>query len=101
MAKEKKPRSGNVKLSKSKKGSFSLMQGAALSFVVVGILLVVGLQIMGDVQDDFVAGTAEYNASASAITGISDLAGKLPLIATVVGAVVVLVFVFLIARRTD
>ena len=82
-----------------KKGNFGLMQGAALAFVIVGILLVVGLQIMGDVGADFVAGSAEANASDNAITGLSDLAGKLPLIATVVGAVVVLAFVFLIARR--
>jgi hypothetical protein len=85
---------------KNKKGNFGLMQGAALAFVVVGILLVVGLQIMGDVQDDLTADSSEYNASVNAVTGLSDLAGKLPLIATVVGAVVVLVFVFLIARKS-
>lgn len=88
------------KVLKNKKGNFGLMQGAVLSFVIVGILAVVGLQIMGDVQSDLVADSAEYNASATAITGLSSLAGKLPLIATVIGAVVVLVFVFLIARRS-
>ena len=84
---------------KNKKGNFDLLQGAFISFVIIGVVAVVGLQVMGDVQNDLVAGSSEYNASANAIDGMSTLAGKLPIIATVIGLVVLLVFIFLIAKR--
>lgn len=82
------------------KGQFSLLQGAVLSFVVIGILGAVGADILSDVQADQTAGTVAFNATANALEGNSDLMAKLPLIATVVGAVVILAFVFLITRRT-
>ena len=84
---------------KNKKGNFDLLQGAFISFVIIGVVAVVGLQVMGDVRGDLVADTAEYNASGFAIEGMATLAGKLPIIATVIGLVVLLVFIFLIAKR--
>ena len=61
-----------------------------LVLVVTGIALAVGLQIMGDVQDDMTAGSAEANATQSAIEGVAKLPEKMPLIATVVVAAIVI-----------
>jgi len=61
-----------------------------LTLVVVGIALSYGLQVMGDVQDDMTANSAEFNATANAITGVAKLPEKLPLIATVIVAAIVL-----------
>ena len=61
-----------------------------LVLVVTGIALAVGLQIMGDVQDDMTANSAEANATASAIEGVAKLPEKFPLIATVVVAAIII-----------
>ena len=45
---------------------------------------------MGDVQDDMTADSAEYNATADAISGVAELPSKLPTIATVVVAAVII-----------
>ena len=45
---------------------------------------------MGDVQDDMTTSSSEYNATANAITGVSKIPEKLPTIATVVVAAVIL-----------
>ena len=57
---------------------------------VLGIGVAYGLNVMADVQADFTANTAEYNATADAITGISKIPEKLPLIATVVVAAIII-----------
>jgi len=91
-----------------------------VTIVVVGMVLAFGLEIMGDVRDDigentcaarsdsyttFNAtqqqcqnasgnlvdpGSAEYNATIDGITGVSKLPEKLPLIATVIVAVIII-----------
>lgn len=61
-----------------------------LVLVVTGIALAVGLQIMGDVQTDMTDNTTEYNATTSAIEGVAKLPEKMPLIATVVVAAIVI-----------
>ena len=73
-------------------------------FVVTGIGLTYGLQVQGDVKNDIGvdSGTnsAEYNASLDAIDAVGTLASKMPTIATVVAAGLILgvLFTFL-ARR--
>ena len=57
-----------------------------LTFVVLGIGLAYGLNVMGDVRSSMTTGSAEYNATSSAIVGVSKLPEKMPLIATVVVA---------------
>jgi hypothetical protein len=57
---------------------------------VTGIALAVGLQIMGDVQDDMTSGSVEYNATGDAISGVAKLPNKMPLIATVIIASIVI-----------
>ena len=62
----------------------------AMTFVVVGIGVAYGLSVMGDVQDDMTSGSAEFNATSSAILGVKKIPDKLPLIATVVVAAVII-----------
>ena len=62
----------------------------ALTMVVVGIGIAYGLDAIADVRDDFTADTAEYNATVDAIEGISKLPEKLPTIATVVVAAIII-----------
>jgi len=76
-----------------------------LTLVVFGIAIAYGLNVMGDVQDDIddmhadVAGcnstshtacTDDYNASQDAIDGVAKLPEKLPLIATVIVAALII-----------
>jgi len=62
-----------------------------LTFVVLGIGLAYGLNVMGDVRDDFTVTTsAEYNATTKAIEGVAKIPEKMPLIATVVVAAIII-----------
>jgi len=71
-----------------------------VTIVVVGLVLAFGLQITGDIQDDMTADSAEYNATADTIDGVGKLSEKLPLIATVVVAVIIIgILVTYFARR--
>ena len=64
--------------------------GIGMTIVVLGIGLAYGLQVMGDVQDDMTANSEEYNATGNAITGVAKLPEKLPTIATVIVAAVII-----------
>ena len=61
-----------------------------LTFVVLGIGLTYGLSVMTDVQTDFTENTTEYNATDLAIEGVGNIPEKLPLIATVVVAAIII-----------
>jgi hypothetical protein len=61
-----------------------------LTIVVLGIALAYGLQVMGDVQDDMTANSAEANATGDAILGVAKIPDKLPMIVTVVIAAVII-----------
>ncbi len=61
-----------------------------LTFVVLGIGLTYGLNVMGDVKSDMTSGSAEYNASVSAIKGVANIPEKMPLIATVILAAIII-----------
>ena len=81
-----------------------------ITLVVVGIALAFGLQVLGDIKGDMDGGTAcgtnasggsagtilytqcpaEYNATQDAVIGVSNFTSKLPLIATIIVAVVVI-----------
>lgn len=87
------------------------MLGVGLTLVVLGIGVSYGLEVMGDVRDDTCTHgvdattgqctnstggtggeeeTASWNATDDAMTGVSKLPSKLPLIATVVIAAIVI-----------
>jgi len=61
-----------------------------LTIVVLGIGLAYGLNVMSDVQGDMTPNTLEYNATASAMEGVSKLPQKLPLIVTVIVAAIII-----------
>lgn len=62
----------------------------ALAFVVTGVAIAYGLQVMGDIKTSMTANSYEANATTDAITGVAKIPQKLPLLATVVVAAVVL-----------
>lgn len=80
---------------KKKGQAFGLgaLANVAIIIVVVAMVSVLGLQLLSDTQDDLTANSAEYNATADAITGVSKIPDKLPLI---VGAVVLVIVISII-----
>ena len=64
--------------------------GVVIALVIVGMVSVIGLEVMEDSQDDLTANSAAYNASADAIEGIAKVPSKLPMIVTaIVGALII------------
>lgn len=81
-----------------------------ITFVVLGIALAFGLNIMSDIKAEFVTNTnscglnstggttnveytacgADYNATLDAVTGVSKIPAKLPIIATTVVAAILI-----------
>ena len=64
--------------------------GIVLTMIVLGIGLAYGLEVMGDVQDDMTANSAEYNPTSDAISGVAKIPDKMPTLATVVIAAVII-----------
>lgn len=62
----------------------------ALTLVVVGIGTAYGLDVLSDINDDFTAGTLEANATDDAMEGVAKLPSKLPIIASVVVAAIII-----------
>ena len=62
----------------------------ALVLIVTGIGIAFGLDIIGDVSADFVNGSAAANASADATASVGVLASKLPTIALVIVAAILI-----------
>ncbi len=62
----------------------------AITLVVAGTVIVLGLQLQEDTAADLTAGSAAANASTAAIEGTGKLGTKLPLIAGVVVMVIVI-----------
>lgn len=73
-----------------------------LTFVVTGIGIAYGLSVLGDTRDGFITNTAscnstdvsncgaDYNATGDVITGLAKIPSKMPLIATVVIAALII-----------
>ena len=64
--------------------------GIGLTLVVLGIGLAYGLEVMGDVKTDMTANSMEANATDDAIAGVAKIPEKLPTIATVIVAAVII-----------
>lgn len=69
--------------------SMAQLKGFAIGFVVVGVTVTVGLNIMGSVKSNINDSTAETGAQ-DAIDGMTELSGFLPIIGLVVAAAVVI-----------
>ena len=59
-----------------------------ISVTVVGTAYM--LNVLSDVQSDFTADTAEYNATGSGITAVGKFPTKMGLVATIVVAVIII-----------
>lgn len=57
-----------------------------MTIVLLGIVYAVGLQILGESQDEMTLNSAEYNATGDTITAVAKVPTKLGLIVTVVVA---------------
>ena len=64
--------------------------GVGFTLVVLGIGLAYGLQVMSDVEDDMTSGSVEQMAVANATLGVAKIPEKLPTIATVIVAAVII-----------
>jgi uncharacterized membrane protein len=62
----------------------------AVTFVVVGIVIAFGLNILSDVRSDFTASSYEANATLDAIEANANVADKLPLLGLVVAAAIII-----------
>ena len=62
----------------------------ALTFIVVGIGLAFGLQVLGEVKGDLTANSVEANATTDTIDAVAKVPAKLGIVATVVIAAVLI-----------
>ena len=62
----------------------------ALVFVVAGIGIAYGLQVMGEIKTDMTTDSMEYNATTNAIDGVAKFPEKFGTIATIVIAAIVI-----------
>jgi hypothetical protein len=74
------------------KAKFQLSEllGIGFTLVVLGIGISYGLGVMEDVKDDMTANSAARNATEAAIVGVGKIPEKLPTIATVIVAAVII-----------
>lgn len=81
---------------KAQAGGMAFLATFAIGFIIAGIYLTLGADIVNDFQADYEADTAAYNITADVQTGVLSLSERLPLIATVLGIVIVIGFLSLI-----
>jgi len=62
----------------------------ALVFIVVGIGIAYGLDVLTDVQADFASGSVEYNATQDAVESVAKFPEKMGILATVIIAAIVI-----------
>lgn len=79
---------------------FDLLKGAAVAFVVIGITLTIGQDIMAQMSADYTADSYEKNATSDTQAGLAELSSWFETIGLVIAAAVVLGVVgMFIARR--
>ena len=62
----------------------------AITFVVVGVAITYGINVVSDIRSGFAITTTEYNASNETMTALAKIPTKLPMLATIVIAAVVI-----------
>ena len=72
------------------KGNMNLLYSFVIGFIVVGMLSAMALQVLGETQADMTVLSAEANATGEVIDGLGNLTEKFPLIATIIGFVVII-----------
>ena len=71
-------------------GGLSQLAPLAMVIILAGLIVSYGLQIQGDVKNDFVSGTLEYNATTDAQTAAAKIPDKMPALANIALAVIVI-----------
>jgi hypothetical protein len=66
------------------------LMGIGMTFVVLGIGMSYGLSVQTDVRDDMTVNSVEYNASQKAIEANAKIPSKMPMIATVLLASIII-----------
>ena len=69
---------------------FQDLVSVGMYLVILGIGIAVGLQVVGETQDEMTINSSEYNATGETISAIAKIPEKLGLIVTVILAVVIL-----------
>lgn len=62
----------------------------ALVFIVVGIGIAYGLDVLTDVQSDFTVNSTEYNATLDSVNAVAKFPEKMGILATVIIAAIVI-----------
>jgi vacuolar-type H+-ATPase subunit I/STV1 len=79
----------------NKRGQLSTAQNIAIGLVVLGLVAAIGGIILTDFQGTQTSGTAGYNITSNALTGLTNLSSQFGTVGTVGIAVVLLGLVFL------
>ena len=66
----------------------------AIVFVVAGIALGIGAQVLTNVRDTMTSGSREYLATQNATEGLSELASWMPTIGLVIAAAIIIGVIF-------
>ena len=77
-------------MNKEIKYSVQELLGVGFTLVVLGIGIAYGMDVVSDVRTDFTTNSQEYNATTDTITGLGKITAKIPTIATVVVASVII-----------
>ncbi len=77
----------------NKRGQLAQMPGQVLTFVVATIVIAVGGLVLGGIRDTLVTDTAEFNATADGLEGISKFSEFLPTIAIVLVSAILIAIV--------
>ncbi len=74
------------------KGQLGLNQLAplALTIIMAGIVIAYGLQMQGDVKNDFADDSLEYNATENAQTAAAKIPAKMPSLTNIALAILIL-----------
>lgn len=75
---------------KAQAGGMAFLATFAIGFIIAGIYLTLGADITNEFQGEYTANSAPYNITSEVQTGNLSLAERLPLIALVVGIVIVI-----------
>jgi len=80
--------------------NMNLLIPIVASFIVAGLFIAFGSQIIGDVQDDMTAASAEYNATQDTLDGVGNMSEKFPTLGTVIiaGVIITALLTFLAFR---
>lgn len=79
--------------------SITQLSGIAITFVVVGIVLGIGADVLDNVDDNFVGNTTAATTVGNATDGISEIASWLPTIGLILAAAVIIGILFTAFRN--